>query len=144
MGRLPARELTNSSRRGRDRHGADKGVSMRLSYALSIGWPGGGRPALAGRVHHHLRPDRRHDTLPIYIYTQVKFGITPEVNAVAAMLLAASLAILGLAFALPQLLRLGQRAVRSSAGASYTEHKRLPYPSRAPRSVASIPPNAES
>jgi spermidine/putrescine transport system permease protein len=53
-----------------------------------------------------------HDTLPIYIYTQVKFGITPEVNALAAMLLAASLAILGLAFALPQLLRLGQRAVR--------------------------------
>jgi ABC-type Fe3+ transport system permease subunit len=53
-----------------------------------------------------------HDTLPIYIYTQVKFGITPEVNAVATMLLAASLAILGLAFALPQLLRLGQRAVR--------------------------------
>jgi ABC-type spermidine/putrescine transport system permease subunit II len=53
-----------------------------------------------------------HDTLPIYIYTQVKFGITPEVNAVATMLLAASLAILGLGFALPQLLRLGQRAVR--------------------------------
>jgi spermidine/putrescine transport system permease protein len=53
-----------------------------------------------------------HDTLPIYIYTQVKFGITPEVNALAAMLLGASLAILGLAFALPQLLRLGQRTVR--------------------------------
>ena len=48
-----------------------------------------------------------HNTLPIYIYTQVKFGITPEVNAVAAMLLGASLAILALAFALPQLLRLG-------------------------------------
>ena len=32
-----------------------------------------------------------HDTLPIYIYTQVKFGITPEVNALASMLLAASL-----------------------------------------------------
>src|SRR6188472_2976369 len=54
----------------------------------------------------------RYDTLPIYIYTQVKFGITPEVNALAAMLLGASLAILGLAFALPQLLRLGQRTVR--------------------------------
>ena len=28
-----------------------------------------------------------HNTLPIYIYTQVKFGITPEVNALASMLL---------------------------------------------------------
>ncbi len=54
----------------------------------------------------------RHDTLPIYIYTQVKFGITPEVNAVATMLLGASLAILGLAFALPRMLRLAQRAGR--------------------------------
>jgi hypothetical protein len=75
-----------------------------------------------------------HDTLPIYIYTQVKFGITPEVNALAAMLLAASLAILGLAFALPQLLRLGQRAVRFEREASHAKHitKRLPHPSRAP------------
>ena len=32
-----------------------------------------------------------NNTLPIYIYTQVKFGITPEVNAVATMLLAGSL-----------------------------------------------------
>ena len=32
-----------------------------------------------------------HNTLPIYIYTQVKFGITPEVNALATLLLAASL-----------------------------------------------------
>src|SRR6185437_8221732 len=54
----------------------------------------------------------RHDTLPIYIYTQVKFGITPAVNAVATMLLGASLAILGLAFALPQMLRMAQRAGR--------------------------------
>ena len=29
-----------------------------------------------------------HNTLPIYIYTQVKFGITPEVNALATLLLA--------------------------------------------------------
>ena len=33
-------------------------------------------------------------TLPIYIYTQVKYGITPEVNALASMLLAASLTLL--------------------------------------------------
>src|SRR5439155_709473 len=37
-----------------------------------------------------------HNTLPIYIYTQVKFGITPEVNALASLLLAASLALIAL------------------------------------------------
>ena len=46
-----------------------------------------------------------HNTLPIYIYTQVKFGITPEVNALATLLLAASLTLIGLAFALPVALR---------------------------------------
>ena len=35
-----------------------------------------------------------HNTLPIFIYTQVKFGITPEVNALASLLLAASLALM--------------------------------------------------
>lgn len=52
-----------------------------------------------------------HNTLPIFIYTQVKFGITPEVNAVATMLLAGSLLLLGVAFALPQLIRRGRRLV---------------------------------
>jgi spermidine/putrescine transport system permease protein len=33
-------------------------------------------------------------TLPIYIYTQIKFGVTPEVNAIATMLLAATLGLL--------------------------------------------------
>ena len=46
-----------------------------------------------------------HNTLPIYIYTQVKFGITPEVNALAALMLAASLCLLALAFVLPGLVR---------------------------------------
>ena len=31
-------------------------------------------------------------TLPTYIYTQVKFGVTPEVNAVATVMLVATLA----------------------------------------------------
>jgi ABC-type spermidine/putrescine transport system permease subunit II len=52
-----------------------------------------------------------HNTLPIFIYTQVKFGITPEVNAVASMLLGASLLLLGVAFALPQLVRRTRRVV---------------------------------
>jgi spermidine/putrescine transport system permease protein len=46
-----------------------------------------------------------NNTLPIFIYTQIKFGITPEVNAVASMLLAGSLFLLALAFLLPQLVR---------------------------------------
>src|SRR5580765_3929671 len=46
-----------------------------------------------------------HNTLPIYIYTQVKFGITPEVNALAALLLAASLCLMALAFVLPGIVR---------------------------------------
>src|SRR5262249_32869811 len=57
----------------------------------------------------------QHNTLPIYIYTQVKFGITPEVNAIAAMLLAASLTILGVAFAFPQVVRGIRRGLRRSA-----------------------------
>lgn len=46
-----------------------------------------------------------HNTLPIYIYTQVKFGITPEVNALASLLLAASLVLIALAFAAPAAVR---------------------------------------
>jgi spermidine/putrescine transport system permease protein len=45
------------------------------------------------------------NTLPIYIYTQVKFGITPEVNALATLLLAASLCLIALAFVLPVAVR---------------------------------------
>jgi ABC-type spermidine/putrescine transport system permease subunit II len=54
-----------------------------------------------------------HNTLPIYIYTQVKFGITPEVNALATLLLAASLVLIALAFALPLVIRRARRLVRA-------------------------------
>ncbi|OGN85916.1 MAG: hypothetical protein A2X23_01205 [Chloroflexi bacterium GWC2_73_18] len=37
-------------------------------------------------------------TLPIYIYTQIKFGVTPEVNAVATVLLVGTMAVLGLSW----------------------------------------------
>jgi len=33
-------------------------------------------------------------TLPMYIYTQIKFGVTPEVNAVATLLLLGTFALL--------------------------------------------------
>ena len=53
-----------------------------------------------------------HNTLPIYIYTQVKFGITPEVNALASLLLAASLVLIGLAFAVPVAARKARQSLR--------------------------------
>jgi ABC-type spermidine/putrescine transport system permease subunit II len=54
------------------------------------------------------------NTLPIYIYTQVKFGITPEVNALASLLLAASVTLIAAAFALPPAIRRARR-LRPSA-----------------------------
>ena len=59
-----------------------------------------------------------HNTLPIYIYTQVKFGITPEVNALASLLLAASLFLLALAVVLPGSIRRVARRVPRRAAAS--------------------------
>jgi ABC-type spermidine/putrescine transport system permease subunit II len=54
-----------------------------------------------------------HNTLPIYIYTQVKFGITPEVNALATLLLLVSLLLIGLAFTLPILTRRAKLVLRA-------------------------------
>jgi spermidine/putrescine transport system permease protein len=54
-----------------------------------------------------------HNTLPIYIYTQVKFGITPEVNALASLLLTASLFLIAIAFVLPPAVRRVRRLVRA-------------------------------
>jgi ABC-type spermidine/putrescine transport system permease subunit II len=55
-----------------------------------------------------------HNTLPIYIYTQVKFGITPEVNALASLLLGASLFLIAIAFTLPVAVRrVRRRLVRA-------------------------------
>ena len=54
-----------------------------------------------------------HNTLPIYIYTQVKFGITPEVNALASLLLGASLALIALAFLLPLAVRRTRLTLRA-------------------------------
>ncbi|MEA2444027.1 MAG: spermidine/putrescine transport system permease protein, partial [Thermoleophilales bacterium] len=52
------------------------------------------------------------NTLPIYLYTQVKFGITPEVNALTSMLLAASLLLLTVAITLPPAVRRARRVIR--------------------------------
>jgi ABC-type spermidine/putrescine transport system permease subunit II len=54
-----------------------------------------------------------HNTLPIYIYTQVKFGITPEVNALASLLLAGSLVLIAVAFTLPIAVRKMRFAYRA-------------------------------
>ena len=55
------------------------------------------------------------NTLPIYICTQVKFGITPEVNALASLLLAASVTLIAAAFLLPPAIRRARRIGRPSA-----------------------------
>jgi ABC-type spermidine/putrescine transport system permease subunit II len=52
-----------------------------------------------------------YNTLPIYIYTQIKYGITPEVNALAALVLVTSIALLSLAFIVPTCIKLARRAV---------------------------------
>ncbi len=51
-------------------------------------------------------------TLPIYIYTQIKFGITPAINAVATLLIVGSLGISGLGIAVPRLIKMLIRRVR--------------------------------
>lgn len=51
-------------------------------------------------------------TLPIYIYTQIKFGITPAINAVATILIVGSLGISGLGLAIPRVIRMIVRRVR--------------------------------
>lgn len=51
-------------------------------------------------------------TLPIYIYTQIKFGITPAINAVATLLIVISLGITALGLVIPQLFRAVSRRVR--------------------------------
>jgi spermidine/putrescine transport system permease protein len=55
------------------------------------------------------------NTLPIYIYTQVKFGITPEVNALASLLIGASLLLSLVAFTLPALVRRVLRRRRATS-----------------------------
>ena len=40
-------------------------------------------------------------TLPIYIYNQIKFGITPEVNALASLMLLATMVVFALGFTIP-------------------------------------------
>ena len=51
-------------------------------------------------------------TLPLYIYTSIKLGVTPEVNAVATVILVATLGV----FALGSLLLRGGRRFRRREG----------------------------
>jgi ABC-type spermidine/putrescine transport system permease subunit II len=44
-------------------------------------------------------------TLPIFIYSQIKYGVTPEVNALATLLLVSSVALVACAALVPLLLR---------------------------------------
>jgi spermidine/putrescine transport system permease protein len=55
-------------------------------------------------------------TLPTYIYTKIKFGVTPEVNAVATVMLVATLLIFGVASVV-----LGRATRRTSRKRATTE-----------------------
>lgn len=53
-------------------------------------------------------------TLPIYIYTQIKFGVTPEVNAIATLMLGATLGLIVLGMTLVALRRRLRRGKEGS------------------------------
>ena len=52
-------------------------------------------------------------TLPIYNYTQIKFGITPAINAIATLLIVTSLTITALGLVIPRLVGIPVRRVRA-------------------------------
>ncbi|TML45923.1 MAG: ABC transporter permease [Actinobacteria bacterium] len=54
-----------------------------------------------------------YNTLPIYIYTQIRYGITPEVNALASLVLVASILLISLVFVVPAAYRLMRRTMSS-------------------------------
>ncbi len=62
-----------------------------------------------------------YNTLPIYIYTQIRYGITPEVNALASLVLITSIALISLVFIVPAGLRLARRLVLSRAWRTRSE-----------------------
>lgn len=65
-----------------------------------------------------------NNTLPIYIYSQVRFGITPEVNALATLLLLGAITLITISVALPSVLRKWQQRRHARAdlrGALATE-----------------------
>ncbi len=57
-------------------------------------------------------------TLPIYIYTQVKIGVTPEVNAVATLMLIGTMLLLGTVALVASQGRRALRAMRARFGAA--------------------------
>jgi len=54
-----------------------------------------------------------YNTLPIYIYTQIRYGITPEVNALASLVLVTSILLISLVFVVPAAYRLMRRTMSS-------------------------------
>jgi ABC-type spermidine/putrescine transport system permease subunit II len=56
-------------------------------------------------------------TLPIYIYNQIKFGITPEVNALASLMLGVTMLVFALGFVVPAVVRRVRRRRDGAASA---------------------------
>ncbi len=63
-------------------------------------------------------------TLPIYIYNQLKFGITPEVNALATLMLLGTLAVAGLTFGALRLVKVLTSFTKKSNQAELEEPAR--------------------
>jgi ABC-type spermidine/putrescine transport system permease subunit II len=60
-------------------------------------------------------------TLPIYIYNQLKFGITPEINALATMMLLGTLAVVGVTFGALRLVKVLAVVAKKSRQAEEVE-----------------------
>jgi len=61
-------------------------------------------------------------TLPIYIYNQLKFGITPEVNALATMMLLGTLAVVGVTFGALRLVKVLATVAKKNKRLEAVEH----------------------
>ncbi|RDH80089.1 ABC transporter permease [Mycolicibacterium moriokaense] len=72
-------------------------------------------------------------TLPIYIYNQLKFGITPEVNALATLMLLGTLAVAAATFGALRLVQMlaSVRGRRPAGGQTAESTDRLEEPARA-------------
>ena len=115
-GRASSRWASSSRRRPSTSVRAALDVPAGHAAAARAGDPGrwsAGVHLLVRRLHHIvLRHRTESETLPIYIWGQLRFGVTPAINATAAIMLAFTLVVVVLAYLV--LRRSGQE--RESAG----------------------------
>ena len=120
--------------RNLERAAADLGASgaQRILFVvLPLIYPGiiaGALIALTLSLHEFIVTNfiiGADQTLPIYIYNQLKFGITPEVNALATLMLVGTLAVAGLTFGALRLVKVLAAVTKNTKNT-----KRLEEPAR--------------